>query len=78
MTEREDILDALSDSTMERLEDGEVIELLIEKSDPNPLIEDDRPRSMETLRISLHTKGVTDDRSLSEAYPEVVGLHDAD
>jgi len=74
MTEREAIIDALSDSTMERLEDGEVIELLIDKSDPNPFIEDDRPRSMETLRISLHTKGVADDRSLNEAYPEVVGL----
>lgn len=74
MSERQEILDALSDSTMERLKDGEVIELLIDKSDPNPLIEDDRPRSMETLRISLHTQGVTDDRSLEEAFPEVVGL----
>jgi len=76
MTKRKEILDALSDSTMERLEDGEVIELLIDKSDPNPLIEDDRPRSMKTLRISLHTKGVTGDRSLADAYPEIEGLDD--
>lgn len=76
MTERQAILDALSDSTVERLKDGEVIELLIEKSDPNPLIEDDRPRSMETLELRLQTKGVTDDSSLAEAYPDVVGLHE--
>jgi len=76
MTERQAILDALSDSTEERLRDGEEVELLIEKSEPNPLLDDDRPRSMETLTLSLRTKGVTDDSSLAEAYPEVVGLHE--
>lgn len=61
---------------MERLRDGEQVELLIEKSEPNPFIEDDRPRAMETLTLTLHTKGVTDDSDLAEAYPDVVGLHD--
>jgi len=74
MTEREAIIDALSESTMERLRNGEQVELLVEKSEPNPLIDDDRPRSMETLTLTLTTKGVTDDRSLDEAYPGVVGL----
>jgi hypothetical protein len=76
MTERERILDAVSESTLERLEDGETLELLVETNDPNPLIDDDRPRSMTTLELRLDTKGVIDDRSLSEAYPEVIGLYE--
>lgn len=76
MTEREAILDTLSHSTMERLRDGETIELLIEPNDPNPFLDDDRPRSMETLTLQMRTKGVTDDRSLAEAYPDVIGLTD--
>jgi len=69
-----EIKEIFSEERMERLRDGEEIEILVEKSDPNPFIDDDRPRSMETIRFSLQTQGVTDDRTLKEAYPDVIGL----
>jgi len=76
MTEGESLLDELPEAAVERLENGDSVDLLVELADPNPLIDSEEPRSMTTLTLQLTSKGVIGDRSLEDEYPEVIGLGD--
>lgn len=78
MTEAESVIEELPESAVEKLEDGDSVDLLVELADPNPLLETDEPRSMTTLTLQLRSKGVTGNRSLEDEYPGVIGLGDHD
>jgi hypothetical protein len=78
MTTASEILDVLSEDTMDRLRDGEEIEIATRLREPGPV--DDVPTSFNSITITLSTKGtikdVDDVTELPFEFPEVDGLMD--
>ena len=78
MTTASEILDSLSEETLDRLRDGEEIEIATRLREPGPM--DDVPSSFNSITITMSTTGTIKDlddvTDLPFEFPEVDGLMD--
>lgn len=76
MTEtRKQILEALTDDQIERMKDGEEIEVLVERREP--VLDHDEATSIDTITLTYGTKGVVNG-SLEDRFDDVHGIGDSD